>query len=75
MQLNDEMQISSPCITEIHKVSEQLFSELLKSDFFPEQYPDLSKKSQPEGSDSINLIYDIKNSDFGYIPCVSNPLL
>lgn len=36
MQLNDEMQISSPCITEILTVSEQLFSELLKSEFFPE---------------------------------------
>lgn len=34
MQLNDEMQISSPCITEILKVPEQLFSELLKSDSF-----------------------------------------
>lgn len=36
MKLNGEMQISSLCITEMLKLSEQLFSELLKSDFFPE---------------------------------------
>lgn len=34
MELNGEMQISSPCLTEMLKLSEQLCSELLKSDFF-----------------------------------------
>lgn len=75
IQLNDEVQISSCCTTEILKVSELLFSEVLKSvSFFPEQYHDSSNRSQPEGINRINSNYDIKNSNFSSITYVSNSL-
>lgn len=75
IQLKDEVQISACCTTEILKVSELLFSEVLKSvSVFPEQYHDSSKRSRPEGINRINSNYDVENSNFSSIPYVSNSL-
>lgn len=46
IQLKEEMQISSCCVTEIFQVPELLFSEVFKSvSVFLEQYHDSSKSS------------------------------